>query len=234
MANEMSLHEVEPELGEIDAYALPADEPPFPIAIRGYDRRSVEEFVDLISARVEELESLALPSRAVKQAIEQVADDTGGILQTAHETAEEIVTRAREDSERMVREAREEAERTIATAQARARQIGIDTDGVWQERMRLIEDAQAVSAALAEVAETAVVRFPPDEAPDPSAFEVVDQPTEALDVTAIWAAEDEAEASEQRIEGDAVAEGEDEASASDDEVGPAGLDDLDPPPEFRA
>jgi cell division septum initiation protein DivIVA len=274
MANDMSMQEVEPELGAIDAYELAPDEPPFPVVLRGYDRRSVEDFVDAATARVAELESLALPSLAVKQALEQVADDTGGILQMAHETADEIMTRAREDSERMVREAREEAERTVASAQARARQIGIDTDGVWQERMRLIEDAQAISAALADVADAAATRFPADEpieavAGETLAFDaVIDQPTETLDVAELWAAEDAAagvvavdddeaameedsealvdEEPEALVEDEAVLEDaadELEAEAPGDEPEPAAdrtvlradeLDDLEPPPEFRA
>jgi hypothetical protein len=47
----------------------------------------------------------------------------------------------------------------------------------------------------------------------------VEQPTEAIDVTAIWAAEDEAEANAE--------------PETDEERLPDGLDDLEPPPEFR-
>jgi vacuolar-type H+-ATPase subunit H len=228
MRDETSLSEVEPELGAIDAYELAQDEPPFPLVIRGYDRRFVDEYLEAASARIAELEALQSPSLAVKEAVERVADDTGSILKTAHETADGIVTRAREQAEETVIAANEQAELTVASAEARARQLVIDTDALWQERMRLIEDVNAISAQLAELGEDAVARFPaeePEEEPSVIAAEpmdeVVEQPTEALDVTAMFAAED-AEA------------GEVEAEAEDDERPvPEGLDDLEPPPEFR-
>ncbi len=135
----------------------------------------------------------------------------------------------------MVREAREEADRTIASAEARVRQIGIDTDALWQERLRLIEDAQAVAVSLAALAEEAAGRFPAWEPEDDEravasaeagfvAVEpveeepvdeepVVEQPTEAFDVAEMLAEEE---------------------AAVDDRPLPESLNDLDlePPPEF--
>jgi DivIVA domain-containing protein len=218
MRDEMSLTEVEPELGAIDAYEMRGDEPPFPLVIRGYDRGSVDEYLDAASARLAELEALQSPSVAVQEALERVAADTGSILKEAHETADGVLSRARQEADRMVREAREEAERTVASAEARVRQIGIDTDALWQERLRLIEDAQATAVSLSALAEEAAARFPAWEPEDePAAVsdagvvaaepvdEVVDQPTEAFDVAEMLAAEE-------RL--------------------PDGLDDLEPPPEF--
>jgi cell division septum initiation protein DivIVA len=196
MRNEMSLSEVEPELGAIDAYETRADESLFPLVIRGYDRRSVEEYVEAVSARLAELEALQTPSVAVQEALERVASDTGSILKEAHETADGVLSRAREEAGRLVRDARQEADHTIASAEARVRQIGIDTDALWQERLRLIEDAQAISASLGALAEEAAGRFPAwepeEEEPEPSvvvADPVVDQPTEAFDVAEMLAAE---------------------------------------------
>jgi cell division septum initiation protein DivIVA len=221
MRDETSLTEVEPELGAIDAYETRADEPLFPLVIRGYDRRMVEEHVELLTGRLAELEAMQSPSVAVQEALERVAADTGSILKEAHETADGVTSRAREEAERMMREARAEAERTIASAEARVRQLAIDTDALWQERMRLIDDSRAVGASLAGLADEAADRFPPEpvweEAVDQ---EEVDQPTEAFDVAEMLAAE-EAEATE--------AAGPAEA---DDRPLPDGLDDLEPPPEF--
>src|SRR4051794_32232481 len=216
MRDEMSLTEVEPELGAIDAYETRGDEPPFPLVIRGYDRRSVDEYIEAVDARLSELEALELPSVAVQEALERVANDTGSILKEAHETADGVMSRAREEAERTVREAREEAERTIASAEARVRQIGIDTDALWQERLRLIEDAQATAVSLSTLAEEAAGRFPAwepeeEEEEEPPVAEVdsgvvaaepldeepvddepmVDQPTEAFDVAEMLAAEEE-------------------------------------------
>jgi cell division septum initiation protein DivIVA len=244
MRDEMSLSEVEPELGAIDAYALAPEEPPFPLVIRGYDRHAVDDYLEAASARIAELEALQSPSEAVRQALERVANDTGSILKEAHETADGVVARAREEASRTVRDARAEAGGLIAGAEAKMRHIAIDTDALWQERMRLIEDARAVSTSLAEIADEATARFPADE-PEPerdasgvvvadALDEVLLQPTEALDVAAIWAAEDEAQAA---CEAEAVVELEDEAvieePAGDERPLPEGLDDLEPPPEFR-
>jgi cell division septum initiation protein DivIVA len=228
MREEMSLSDVEPELGAIEAYQT-NDEPPFPLVIRGYDRRAVDEYLEATNARLAEYEALQLPSVAVKEALERVADDTGGILKEAHETADGVMRRAREEAERLVREARDEADRTIASAEARVRQIGIDTDALWQERLRLIEDAQATSVSLAALAEEAIARFPawePGEEEGDSGVvtaepmdDIVEQPTEAFDVAEMLASEEGAEP---------------EAEAPTDEPPlPDGLDDLVPPPEFR-
>src|SRR3954468_15037175 len=178
MRDETGVREVEPELGAIDAYETRADEPLFPLVIRGYDRRMVEEHVELLAGRLAELEAMQSPSVAVQEALERVAADTGSILKEAHETADGVLSRARAEAERMMREAREEADRTVASAEARVRQIGIDTDALWQERLRLIEDAQATSVSLAALAEEAIARFPawdPEEeaAVDPSDSGVV-------------------------------------------------------------
>ncbi|MEA2411319.1 MAG: hypothetical protein QOC77_1880 [Thermoleophilaceae bacterium] len=212
MRDEMSLTEVEPELGAIDAYEMRGDEPPFPLVIRGYDRRSVDEYLEAATGRLAELEALQSPSLAVQEALERVASDTGSILKEAHETADGVLTRAREEADRLVREAREEADQTVASAEARVRQIGIDTDALWQERLRLIEDAQATAVALSALADEAAGRFPawePEEGTDGvvAVDPVVDQPTEAFDVAEMLASEE-------------------------DERLPEGLEELEPPPEF--
>jgi ElaB/YqjD/DUF883 family membrane-anchored ribosome-binding protein len=215
MRDEMTLSEVEPELGAIEAYET-REEPPFPLVLRGYDRRAVDDYLQMTNAKLAEYEALELPSVAVQEALGRVADDTGGILKEAHETADGVMTRARDEAERLVREAREEADRTIASANARARQIAIDTDALWQERMRLIDDAHAVATQLTELADTAAARFPAEEdsvvVAEPVDEELVEQPTESFDVEAMLAEEDASE---------------------EDRPLPDGLDDLEPPPEFR-
>src|SRR5881275_1504204 len=128
MRDETGVRDVEPELGAIDAYDTRPEEPLFPLVIRGYDRHMVEEHVELLTARLAELEAMQSPSVAVQEALERVANDTGSILKEAHETADGVMTRARAEADRMVRDARDEAERMIASAQARVRQLAIDTD----------------------------------------------------------------------------------------------------------
>jgi cell division septum initiation protein DivIVA len=135
-----------------------------------------------------------------------------------------VLIRANAEAERLVRDATEEADRTIASAEARVRQIAIDTDSLWQERMRLIDDSRAVAASLTVLGDEAAARFPAEDDGGVVAAEpvdevveidtIVDQPTEAFDVAEMLAAE-EAEAAE-----------------ADDRPLPDGLEDLEPPPEF--
>jgi cell division septum initiation protein DivIVA len=216
MRDDTELREIEPELGAIDAYQTRPDEPLFPLVIRGYDRHMVDEHVELLTGRLAELEAMQSPSVAVQEALERVAADTGSILKEAHETADGVLTRARAEAERMMREAREEAERTIASAEARVRQLAIDTDSLWQERMRLIDDSRAVAGSLTEIADAAADRFPAEAVVADEEAPIVDQPTVAFDVAEMLAAE-EAEAG--------VAE-------PDDPPLPDGLEELEPPPEF--
>jgi cell division septum initiation protein DivIVA len=220
MRDETTLGEAEPELGAIDAYETRPDEPLFPLVIRGYDRRMVEEHVELLTGRMAELEAMQSPSVAVQEALERVAADTGSILKEAHETADGVLSRARAEAERMLREARDEADRTIASAEARARQLAIDTDALWQERMRLIDDSRAVAASLTQIADEAAERFPAEAEVEPAEDEppVADQPTVAFDVAEMLAAE--------------RSEPESEPDDLDERPLPDGLDELEPPPEF--
>jgi vacuolar-type H+-ATPase subunit H len=143
--------------------------------------------------------------------LERVASDTGSILKEAHETADGVLSRARGEADRMVRDARDEAERMIASAEARVRQLAIDTDTLWQERMRLIDDSRAVAMSLSAIADEAAERLPPDEEPaEVDEPPEVEQPTEAFDVAEMLAAEE----------------------AEDERPLPDGLDELEPPPEF--
>jgi cell division septum initiation protein DivIVA len=208
MRDETGVRDVEPELGAIDAYDTRPDEPLFPLVIRGYDRRMVEEHVELLTGRLAELEALQSPSVAVQEALERVANDTGSILKEAHESADGVLSRARGEADRMVRDARDEADRMIASAEARVRQLAIDTDTLWQERMRLIDDSRAVAVSLSAIADEAAERFPPEDLPEEPAE--VDQPTEAFDVAEMLAAEE----------------------AGDERPLPDGLEELEPPPEF--
>ena len=227
MRDDTQLSEIEPELGAIDAYELRADEPPFPLVIRGYERRAVDEYLEATSTRLAELEALQSPSVAVQEALERVANDTGSILKEAHETAEGVLQRAQDEADRTLSEANEQADRTVASAEARARQLVIDTDALWQERMRLIEDAHAVAASLTALADEAAARFPGEEIEEATedtgvvaaepVEDVVEQPTESFDVEEMLAAE---EAELAAVEKDAPV--------------PEGLEDLEPPPEAPA
>jgi DivIVA domain-containing protein len=196
----------------------------FPVALRGYDRDAVDRYVEQVNRLIAELEMSSSPESAVKHALGEVSEEMRGLLQRAHETADEITARSRaeaddrvqaaereaqekrevaareaqetretaqreaqdlrERSEREARELREtaarEAEQVRAAAQreseelreaaeARAGELDRNTQAVWEQRRRLIEDMRAVGQQLVELAEAEAERSPPvPERPDES------------------------------------------------------------------
>src|SRR3954468_17250094 len=97
--------------GEVDARrramsaTLPRDVPDeeiagirdvsFPIVMRGYDRSAVDAYVTRVNRIIAELQVSRSPQSAIRHALDQVSDETRGILERAHETAEDIAARSR-------------------------------------------------------------------------------------------------------------------------------------------
>ena len=65
----------------------------FPVAMRGYDRAAVDAFLQEVVQIITDLESRQSQESVVQRAIAEVGEETAGILQRAHETAEEIAAR---------------------------------------------------------------------------------------------------------------------------------------------
>src|SRR3954469_691908 len=62
----------------------------FSAAMRGYDREEVDRYVNRVNRVIAELQITAAPESAIRHALEQVTDETKGLLERAHETADEI------------------------------------------------------------------------------------------------------------------------------------------------
>src|SRR5690348_4322273 len=132
----------------------------FPTAVRGYDRAAVDRYVEMVNRVIAELEISRSPESAVKHAVAQVTEETRGILERAHETAEEITARSRSRADDRIQEAEREAEAVRQAAEARVHELDADAETIWSERVRLIEDVRDVAQGLLAVAEEAVARFP--------------------------------------------------------------------------
>jgi hypothetical protein len=141
----------------------------FPVALRGYDRMAVDAYVQRTSQLVAELQATRSPEAAVRRALERVGDQISGILQRAHETAEQITAQSRAEAEDRLEQARVEAAEVAARAAQRVRDLDADTDRIWIERHRIVDDARDLASQLLALAETAAERFPEDAEPDPSA-----------------------------------------------------------------
>jgi DivIVA domain-containing protein len=132
----------------------------FPVALRGYDRDAVDAYVEDVNRIIAELQVGRSPQSAIRHALDQVSDETRGILERAHETADEITARSRAQADDRLQWAEREARDAIAAATERVHQLESDADRVWQERQALIDDVNRIATDLKAVADDAGVRFP--------------------------------------------------------------------------
>ena len=137
----------------------------FPVVLRGYDRLAVDAYVKRTSQLVAELQATRSPEAAVRRALERVGEEVAGILQRAHEAAAQITAQSRSEAEDRLERAREEAAQIVADAERRLKELDAETDRIWAERHRIVEDAQDLARQLLALAESAAERFPADEEP---------------------------------------------------------------------
>jgi cell division septum initiation protein DivIVA len=145
--------------------ALPEDplayvDADFPTALRGYDRVAVDEYVRETRRLVAELQATRSPEAAVRRALERVGEQISGILQRAHETAEQITAQSRSEAEDRLEQARLEAAQITNAAEQHVRDLDADTDRIWLERQRIVADAEDLAAQLLALAKAAAERFP--------------------------------------------------------------------------
>ncbi|MGZ4168113.1 MAG: DivIVA domain-containing protein [Solirubrobacteraceae bacterium] len=134
----------------------------FPSALRGYDRVAVDNYVRQTRQLVAELQATRSPEAAVRRALERVGEQISGILQRAHETAEQITAQSRREAEDRLEQARAEAALVADSAEQRVKDLDADTDRIWLERQRIVADAEDLAAQLLALAKTAAERFPAD------------------------------------------------------------------------
>ena len=136
----------------------------FPVALRGYDRDAVDEYVRDVNRIIAELQVGRSPQSAIRHALDQVSEETRGILERAHETADEITARSRAQADDRLQWAEREARDAIAAATERVHELESDAERVWQERQALIDDVRRIAEELVHVADDAGVRFPAEPA----------------------------------------------------------------------
>jgi hypothetical protein len=204
--------------------ALPEDplalvDADFPSALRGYDRVAVDDYVRQTRQLVAELQATRSPEAAVRRALERVGEQISGILQRAHETAEQITAQSRSEAEDRIEQARIEAAQIAGAAEQRVRDLDVDTDRIWLERQRIVADAEDLAAQLLGLAKTAAERFPADaeaEAASTAAFDATDVDEAELDVANDDEGPDELEPYDDPAD-DAEAEQEADAEAAEPE-----------------
>jgi DivIVA domain-containing protein len=108
--------------GSKELRGVPADvqEVSFSVSVRGYDRRAVDAYVTRVNRLIAEREASRSPEAAVRHALEQVGEQTSGILQRVGEAVEEIAVDARQKADESTARAKDEAEETVAKATTEA------------------------------------------------------------------------------------------------------------------
>jgi cell division septum initiation protein DivIVA len=129
--------------------------------MRGYDREAVDEYVTRVNQVLAELQITAAPESAIRHALEQVTDETKGLREHAHETADEITRRSRSQADDRVERATQEAQQLHDASEQEARQLREDAanearevrEAAAKEAREVREAAQREARELREAAE---------------------------------------------------------------------------------
>jgi len=211
----------------------------FPLAVRGYDRAAVDEFVNGVRALVAELEAEQTREGAVQKALDDVGVETASILQRAHATADALTTRSQAEADRRLRQADAEVDQLRREADDYSEQVVVDTRLLWEERQRLIEDIRQLADEVLATADDAMERLKLPEpllaaeaGPEPTTAEtaavgpvgvpdpdVVRDESSTEDTTAWGLGEVEAEAPQDEIERDEPEALSDPPSPSEEDSG---------------
>jgi len=145
-----------------DAFAPGAEESaPFPVDPLGYNRDAVDQHIARLEAEIGELRE-SVPAMSISEEIERLGEQTSSILVVAHDQAHETTRLAQERADRCIADAASNAVALTERAKRKLQELDNETDAVWRERARLLEDDRAVGAALIALAEAAAERFPED------------------------------------------------------------------------
>jgi hypothetical protein len=131
----------------------------FPMVVRGYHRQTVDLFIAELLELVEDLESHQTREGVVQKALGELGEETAGILQRAHETADDIAARSRAQADARLQRAEREAEILRRDADEYAEQVIVDTRALWDERQRLIEDIRQLADEVLGTADDALDRL---------------------------------------------------------------------------
>lgn len=131
----------------------------FPLVVRGYHRPTVDLFIAELLELVEDLESHQTREGVVQKALGELGEETAGILQRAHETADDLTARSRAQADARLARAEREAEILRHDADVYAEQVVVDTRALWDERQRLIEDIRQLADEVLGTADDAIERL---------------------------------------------------------------------------
>ena len=154
----------------------------FPVGRRGYDREAVNAYIDRVAELVEDLVATRSPQFAVNRALQDLGEETAGILRQAQETARQMTERSKSDARECLKQTEQETQRQRAEAAAHVRRLDDDADRIWEERQRLIGNTRSLAEALLKLADDAEERFPAEPSQPtgglPESQAVIDEPVD--------------------------------------------------------
>jgi DivIVA domain-containing protein len=122
----------------------------FPIALRGYDRAAVDRYVKEVNRVIAELEITSSPEAAIRHALAEVSEETRGLLERAHETAEQITARSRARADDRLQQAEREAEELRDSAAHEAQELRAtakrETDELRETAKRETDELREMAA----------------------------------------------------------------------------------------
>jgi hypothetical protein len=153
-------------LGEVPART---EDPGFPVGALGYNRAAVDARIAELEQQIDQLRDYEEPAISITEEIERLGEQTASILVVAHDQAHETTRLAQEQADRCIADAATNAVAITEEAKQHLRELDNETDAVWRERARLLQDARTTGLALVALAEEAQERFP-EESKTPAPF----------------------------------------------------------------
>jgi DivIVA domain-containing protein len=113
---------------------------------------------DRVRAEADELMASARSEAAAL--VSKAMDEADGIRASATTEAENINERSRTEADERLKQLEEKLALLRDEAEARMSEIQTDTEGVWEERRRLLDDIRGLAGGLVDLAEAAATRLP--------------------------------------------------------------------------
>jgi cell division septum initiation protein DivIVA len=139
----------------------------FPWSLRGYRRRAVDQHISELEQELSELDRELIELRSAATLREEVAnemrrigEETAGVLIEAHDRRDAIARAAEQEAQRLVADATARATAITAESETRVRELEEQREEAHRERDRLLENALAASAAIADAVHAAHRQVP--------------------------------------------------------------------------
>jgi DivIVA domain-containing protein len=120
----------------------------FPVAVRGYDRRAVDDHIKRVNRVIAELKVSASPPAAVRHALDVAGAKVEGLLEAAREAAEQLTETARREAEETTARIKADAAQLVVNASTEADLMRAQAESLIASAAK--EAADTIAKARAE------------------------------------------------------------------------------------